>query len=103
LKHLKNKTLSVFGILLFSAAVFMLAGCASQRDFINIKTELDALKVRNDKLEKNLGTIGNDKSQALKNQAAIQAQFSDLQTQITPGKDRGTLSCPEHGGKDQGS
>lgn len=80
--HLKNKTLSVFGILLFSVAVFMIAGCASQRDFINLKTELDALKVSNDKLEKNLGTIGNDKAQALKNQATIQAQFSDLQTQI---------------------
>ena len=82
LKHLKNKTLSVFGILLFSFAVFMLAGCASQRDFINIKTELDALKTRNDKLEKDLGSISNDKAQALKNQAAIQTQFSDLQTQV---------------------
>ena len=60
----------------------MIAGCASQRDFINVKTELDALKTRNEKLEKDLGSISNDKAQALKNQAAIQAQFSDLQTQV---------------------
>jgi tol-pal system protein YbgF len=82
LMHLKNKTLSVFGILLFSVAVFMLAGCASQRDFTNLKTELDALKARNDKLEKDLGTISSDKAQSLKNQASIQSQFNDLQTQI---------------------
>jgi tol-pal system protein YbgF len=80
--HLKSKTLSVSGIILFLIAVFMLAGCASQRDFVNLKTELDALKVRNDKLEKDVGTISNDKAQALKNQAAIQTQFNDLQTQM---------------------
>lgn len=80
--HLKNKTLSVSGILLFTVAVFMLVGCASQRDFTNLKTELDAVKASNDKLVKDLGTISNDKAQALKNQAAIQVQFNDLQTQI---------------------
>jgi tol-pal system protein YbgF len=80
--RLKNKTLSVFGIILFSITVFMLAGCASQRDFTNLKTELDALNARNDKLEKDLGTISSDKAQSLKNQASIQSQFNDLQTQI---------------------
>jgi len=80
--HLKNKKLSVTVILLISVAVLMLAGCASQRDFTNLKTELDAVKVSNDKLVKDIGTISSDKTQALKNQAAIQAQFNDLQTQI---------------------
>jgi tol-pal system protein YbgF len=80
--HLKNKTLSALGIFLFSLAAFLFYGCASQRDFTNLKTELDALKISNDKLGKDLGTISNDKSQALKNQAAIQAKFNDLQTQI---------------------
>lgn len=82
LMQVKNKSLSAFGILLFCTIAFMFAGCASQRDFNNLKTELDALKARNDKLEKDIGTISSDKSQALKNQAAIQAQFNDLQTQI---------------------
>jgi tol-pal system protein YbgF len=80
--HLKNKTLSAPGILLFLVTLFMLVGCASQRDFTNLKTELDAVKASNDKLVKDLGTISSDKAQALKNQAAIQAQFNDLQTQI---------------------
>jgi len=80
--HLKNRTLSVTVILLFSVAVLMLSGCASQRDFTNLKTELDAVKASNDKLVKDIGTISSDKAQALKNQAAIQAQFNDLQTQI---------------------
>ncbi len=69
-------------MLLFLFAILMLAGCASQRDFTNLKTELDAVKASNDKLVKDLGTISSDKSQALKNQAAIQSQFNDLQTQI---------------------
>jgi len=63
-------------------SIIFTSGCASQKEFMGLKTEVDALKIKNDQLEKTIGTISSDKSQALKNQASIQAQNSDLQSQI---------------------
>jgi tol-pal system protein YbgF len=70
------------GTIFFLYLCLVLSGCASQKDFNGVKTELDSLKVKNDNLEKQLKVLGTDKSQTLKNQAAIQSQFNELQTQI---------------------
>lgn len=77
------------GLYLLFAIVFILSGCASQQDLDALRWEVDALDTRLTKTEQGIHKLSDSLSQKdkemdqhLEQQANLQAQYTDLHTQI---------------------
>jgi tol-pal system protein YbgF len=63
--------------------LLVLAGCASQRDFDNLKFQVDALQTRLVMMETKNAEKQRIIDQALKQQAELQNRYAELQTQLS--------------------